>query len=134
MGITNSMAHTSEKELSASCQIYPDEGIVKTHLAKVNFDREALDMDIRYISEPEKVEAECKAKEEAAEAERKALAKREAAREKARLKAEEKKRKEDEKNRLILEDRDKAVEIYLTETELQALYDNATGREERPYP
>ena len=58
-------------------------------------------MDIRYISEPEKVEAERKAKEEAAEAERKALAKREAAREKARLKAEEKKRKEDEKNRLI---------------------------------
>jgi len=58
-------------------------------------------MDIRYISEPEKVEAERKAKEEAAEAERKVLAKREAAREKARLKAEEKKRKEDEKNRLI---------------------------------
>ena len=26
------------------------EGIVKAHLAKVNFDREALDMDVRYIS------------------------------------------------------------------------------------
>ena len=41
-------------------------------------------MDIRYISGPEKMEAERKAKEETAEAERKALAKREAAREKAR--------------------------------------------------
>ncbi|WP_286044390.1 hypothetical protein, partial [Xylanibacter rodentium] len=26
------------------------EGIVKAHLAKVNFDREALDMDVRFIS------------------------------------------------------------------------------------
>ena len=77
------------------------EGIVKAHLAKVNFDREALDMDVRYISEPEKVDAERRAMEEAAEAERKAIAKREAAKEKARKKAEEKKRIEDEKNRLI---------------------------------
>lgn len=41
------------------------------------------------ISEPEKVDAERRAKEEAAEAERKALVKRETAKEKARLKAEE---------------------------------------------
>lgn len=58
------------------------EGIIKAHLAKTTFDREALDMDVRYISEPEKVDAERRAKEEAAEAERKALAKKEAAREK----------------------------------------------------
>ena len=77
------------------------EGIIKAHLDKLTFDREALDMDIRYISEPEKVEAERRAKEEAAEAERKELAKKEAAREKARKRAEEKKRIEDEKNRLI---------------------------------
>ncbi len=77
------------------------EGIVKAHLAKVNFDREALDMDVRYISEPEKVDAERRAMEEAAEAERKAIAKRETAKEKARKKAEEKKRIEEEKNRLI---------------------------------
>lgn len=77
------------------------EGIIKAHLAKTTFDREALDMDVRYISEPEKVDAERRAKEEAAEAERKALAKKEAAREKARLEAEEKKRIADEKNRLI---------------------------------
>ncbi len=77
------------------------EGIVKAHLDKTNFDREALDMDVRYISEPEKVEAERRAKEEAAEAERKKQAKKEAAREKARKRAEEKKRIEDEKNRLI---------------------------------
>lgn len=77
------------------------EGIIKAHLAKTTFDREALDMDVRYISEPEKVDAERRAKEEAAEAERKAIAKREAAKEKARLKAEEKKRIADEKNRLI---------------------------------
>lgn len=38
------------------------EGIVKAHLAKVNFDREALDMDVRYIFEPEKVDAERRAK------------------------------------------------------------------------
>ena len=94
------LAH-QKKNYQLHAKLTQIEGIVKTHLAKVNFDREALDMDIRYISEPEKVEAERKAKEEAAEAERKALAKREAAREKARLKAEEKKCKEDEKNRLI---------------------------------
>ncbi len=76
------------------------EGIVKAHLAKVNFDREALDMDVRFISEPEKVNAERRAMEEAAEAERKAIAKRKAAKEKARKKAEEKKRIEDDKNRL----------------------------------
>ena len=58
-------------------------------------------MDVRYISETEKVDAERRAMEEAAEAERKAIAKREAAKEKARKKAEEKKRIEDEKNRLI---------------------------------
>lgn len=58
-------------------------------------------MNMRYISEPEKVDAERQAMEEAAEAERKAIAKREAAKEKARKKAEEKKRIEDEKNRLI---------------------------------
>ena len=94
------LAH-QKKNYQLHSKLTQIEGIVKTHLAKVNFDREALDMDIRYISEPEKVEAERKAKEEAAETERKALAKREAAREKARLKAEEKKHKEDEKNRLI---------------------------------
>ena len=65
------------------------EGIIKAHLAKTTFDREALDMDVRYISEPEKVDAERRAKEAAAEAERKALAKKEAAKEKARLKADE---------------------------------------------
>lgn len=85
------LAH-QKKNYQLHAKLTQIEGIVKTHLAKVNFDREALDMDIRYISEPENVEAERKAKEEAAEAERKALAKREAAREKARLKAEEKKR------------------------------------------
>ena len=58
-------------------------------------------MDVRYISEPEKVSTERRAMEEAAEAERKAIAKREAAKEKARKKAEEKKRIEEEKNRLI---------------------------------
>ncbi len=58
-------------------------------------------MNMRYISEPEKVDAEHRAMEEAAEAERKAIAKREAAKEEARKKAEEKKRIEDEKNRLI---------------------------------
>lgn len=62
------------------------EGIVKAHLAKVNFDRKALDMDVRYISKPEKVDAERRAMEEAAEAEREAIAKREAAKEKARKK------------------------------------------------
>ena len=39
-------------------------------------------MDVRYISEPEKVEAERRAMEEAAEAERKAIVKREAAKKK----------------------------------------------------
>ena len=94
------LAH-QKKNYQLHAKLTQIEGIVKTHLAKVNFDREALDMDIRYIYEPEKVEADRKSKEETTEAERKALAKREAAREKARLKAEEKKRKEDEKNRLI---------------------------------
>ena len=56
-------------------------------------------MNMRYISEPEKVDAERRAMEEAAEAERKAIAKREAAKEKARKKAE--KHIEDEKNHLI---------------------------------
>ena len=94
------LAH-QKKNFQLHAKLTQIEGIVKTHLAKVNFDRETLDMDIRYISEPEKAEVERKAKEAAAAAERKALAKREAAREKARLKAEKKKRKEDEKNRLI---------------------------------
>ena len=94
------LAH-QKKNYQLHAKLTQIEGIVKTHLTKVKFDREALDMDIRYISEPEKVEAERKAKEEAAEIERKALAKREAAREKARLKAVERKRKEDEKHRLI---------------------------------
>ena len=53
-------------------------------MAKIDFDREALDMDVRYISESEKVDAERRAKEEAAAAERKAITKREEAREKAR--------------------------------------------------
>ncbi len=95
------VAGTSEKNYQLHAKLTQIEGIVKSHLAKVNFAREALDMDVRYISEPEKVEAERKAKEEAAEAERKALAKKEAAKENARKKAEEKKRIEDEKNRLI---------------------------------
>lgn len=56
---------------------------------------------IVYISEPEKVDAERRVLEDAAEAERKAIAKREAAKEKARKKAEEKNRIEEEKNRLI---------------------------------
>ena len=93
------LAH-QKKNYQLHAKLTQIEGIVKTHLAKVNFDREALDLDIRYISEPEKVEAERKAKEEATEVERKVLAKREATREMARLKVEEKKRKEDEKNRL----------------------------------
>ena len=79
---------SSTQSLRSEKKLTQIEGIVKTHLAKVNFDREALNMDIRYISEPEKVEAKRKAKEEAAEVERKALAKREAARERVRLKAE----------------------------------------------
>lgn len=94
------LAH-QKKNYQLHAKLTQIEGIVKAHLAKVNFDREALDMAVRYISEPEKVEAERRAKEEAAEAERKAIAKREAAKEKARKKAEEKKRIEDEKNRLI---------------------------------
>ena len=97
------MADSSEEQLSAPlhAKLTQIEGIIKAHLAKTTFDREALDMDVRYISEPEKVDAERRAKEEAAEAERKDIAKREAAKEKARLKAEEKKRIADEKNRLI---------------------------------
>lgn len=94
------LAH-QKKNYQLHAKLTQIEGIVKVHLAKVNFDREALDMDVRYISEPEKVDAERRAMEEAAEAERKAIAKREAAKEKARKKAEEKKRIEDEKNRLI---------------------------------
>ena len=94
------LAH-QKKNYQLHAKLTQIEGIVKAHLAKVNFDREALDMDVRYISEPEKVDAERRAMEEAAEAERKAIAKREAAKEKARKKAEEKKRIEDEKNRLI---------------------------------
>lgn len=94
------LAH-QKKNYQLHAKLTQIEGIVKAHLAKVNFDREALDMDVRYISEPEKVNAERRAMEEAAEAERKAIAKREAAKEKARKKAEEKKRIEEEKNRLI---------------------------------
>ena len=94
------LAH-QKKNYQFHAKLTQIEGIVKAHLAKVNFDREALDMDVRYISEPEKVDAERRAMEEAAEAERKAIAKREAAKEKARKKAEEKKRIEEEKNRLI---------------------------------
>lgn len=94
------LAH-QKKNYQLHAKLTQIEGIVKAHMAKIDFDREALDMDVRYISEPEKVEAERRAKEEAAAAERKAIAKREAAREKARQKAEEKKRIEDEKNRLI---------------------------------
>lgn len=71
------------------------------HLAKLTLDREALDTDMRYISESEKVDAERRMKVEAAEAEQTALAKIESEREKARLKAEEKKRIADERNRLI---------------------------------
>lgn len=94
------LAH-QKKNYQLHAKLTQIEGIVKAHLAKVNFDRDALYMDVRYISEPEKVDAERRAMEEAAEAERKAIAKREAAKEKARRKAEEKKRIEDEKNRLI---------------------------------
>ncbi len=77
------------------------EGMIKVHLAKLTLDREALDTDMRYISESEKVDAERRMKVEAAEAEQTALAKIESEREKARLKAEEKKRIADERNRLI---------------------------------
>ena len=55
-------------------------------------------VDVARHSEPEKVEAERRAMEEAAEVERKAIAKREAAKERARKRAEEKKRIEDENN------------------------------------
>ena len=72
------LAH-QKKNYQLHAKLTQIEGIVKAHLAKVNFDREALDMDVRYISEPEKVDAERRAMEEAAEAERKAIAKREAA-------------------------------------------------------
>ena len=50
------LAH-QKKNFQLHSKLTQIEGIVKTHLAKINFDREALDMDIRYISEPEKVEA-----------------------------------------------------------------------------
>ena len=75
------LAH-QKKNYQLHAKLTQIEGIVKAHLAKVNFDREALDMDVRYISEPEKVDAERRAMEEAAEAERKAIAKREVAKEK----------------------------------------------------
>ena len=68
------LAH-QKKNYQLHAKLTQIEGIVKAHLAKVNFDREALDMDVRYISEPEKVDAERRAMEEAAEAERKAIAK-----------------------------------------------------------
>ena len=76
------LAH-QKKNYQLHAKLTQIEGIVKAYLSKVNFDREALDMDVRYISEPEKVDAERRAMEEAVEAERKALAKREAAKEKA---------------------------------------------------
>lgn len=79
------MAH-QKKNYQLHAKLTQIEDIVKAHLAKVNFDREALDMDVRYISEPEKVDAERRALEDAAEAERKAIANREAAKEKARKK------------------------------------------------
>ncbi len=60
------LAH-QKKNYQLHAKLTQIEGIVKAHLAKVNFDREALDMDVRYISEPEKVDAERRAKEEAAE-------------------------------------------------------------------
>ena len=60
------LAH-QKKNYQLQAKLTQIEGIVKAHLAKVNFDREALDMDVRYISEPEKVEAERRAMEEAAE-------------------------------------------------------------------
>ena len=63
------LAH-QKKNYQLHAKLTQIEGIVKAHLAKVNFDREALDMDVRYISEPEKVDAERRAMEEAAEAER----------------------------------------------------------------
>lgn len=83
------LAH-QKKNYPLHAKLTQIECMVRAHLANVNFDREALLMNIRYISEPEKVEAE-----------RKALAKKEVAREKARKRAEEKKRIADEKNRLI---------------------------------
>ena len=86
-GIATCMACTSEKELSVSRQIDPYWRHGQDTSCESQLWPEALDMDIRYISEPEKVEAERKAKEEAAQAVWKALAKREAAREKVRLKA-----------------------------------------------
>lgn len=51
------LAH-QKKNYQLHAKLTQIEGIVKAHLAKVNFDREALDMDVRYISEPEKVDAE----------------------------------------------------------------------------
>lgn len=90
-----------KKNFQLHAKLTQIEGIVKTHLAKMEFDREALDMDVRYISEPEKVEAERRAQEEAEEAKRLAIAEREAAIAKSHKDALEKKRKDDEKNRLI---------------------------------
>lgn len=55
------LAH-QKKNYQLHAKLTQIEGIVKAHLAKVNFDREALDMDVRYISEPEKVDAERRAK------------------------------------------------------------------------
>lgn len=77
------LAH-QKKNYQLHAKLTQIEGIVKAHMAKIDFDREALDMDVRYISESEKVDAERRAKEEAAAAERKAITKREEAREKAR--------------------------------------------------
>lgn len=94
------LAH-QKKHYPLHAKLTQIEGIVKAHLAKAILDREALYMDVRYISEPEKVNAERRAKEEAAAAERKALARLEEANAAARRKAEEKKRIEEEKNRLI---------------------------------
>lgn len=79
------MAH-QKKNYQLHAKLTQIEDIVKAHLAKVNFDREALDMDVRYFPEPEKVAAERRALEDAAETERNAIAKREAAKEKARKK------------------------------------------------
>lgn len=51
------MAAHQKKNYQLHAKLTQIESIVKAHLAKVNFDREALDMDVRYISEPEKVDA-----------------------------------------------------------------------------
>ncbi|WP_051729223.1 hypothetical protein [Akkermansia muciniphila] len=141
------LAH-QKKNYQLHAKLTQIEGIVKAHMAKIDFDREALDMDVRYISEPEKVEAERRAKEEAAAADRKAINRALIMREKLRnhgymekvvnkhltnLKAlinaafidgvHDNQRAASLIVKNKIEDRDKAVEIYLTETELQALYE-----------